>query len=81
MSRDTYTDESGVKYWNHTYDKCDLCDKKWKTMKCKWSWPHKQNVLAWVVSVYGESYILCRRCYKQEQNQLEEPRFYIKERM
>ena len=58
--------EKGVKYWDSdALRSCDECGKDWM-LRPKTQWSNGHCLLAFVDDIFGNSWVLCNRCFKNQ---------------
>jgi len=56
-------EHKGEKYMDMVYSKCDECGKDWM-LRPKTQWSNGHCLLAFIGDVYGNSWVMCNRCFK-----------------
>ena len=59
-------EHKGETYWDSdTIKNCDECGRDWM-LRPKTQWSNGHCLLAFVADVFGNSWVLCNRCFKNE---------------
>lgn len=56
---------NGQRYWDADIRSCDGCKKDWK-LRPKTQWDNGHCLLAFCDDIFGNSWVLCNRCFKHE---------------